>query len=252
MDIARKIGSNIKFIRTQKQMSIAALSEAICKSQATVYKYENGQIAMDIDVLYEIAQALHVPVTSLLYQPPMPKGNAPAAVVPAFFAEQNRFFAYTYDGRQKKICESLLECIGEETAATAMGLSAWPEQKPAYGEKVYSVRLYMNLLNEENLHICEDAYTGRMTHYGAITNIHLQNYNARLDQYFISIPSPYIDSEAKWALAFGVSSRPLMPTAGKMLLSKNRLEKTKELSHRLLLSKEDIRLLRLYNFLVVM
>lgn len=112
--------------------------------------------------------------------------------------------------------------------------------------------MYMDILDEENIQICQHTYTGRITHYGALTNMVFQNYNVRLEQYMISDPSPYIDGEQKWALAFGISSHPLMPTSAKLLLSKKRLKKTKELAQKLTISKEDIRLLKLYNLFVVL
>lgn len=110
----------------------------------------------------------------------------------------------------------------------------------------------MDILDEENIQICEHTYTGRITHYGALINMVFQNYNVRLEQYIISVPSPYIDGEKKWALAFGISSHPLMPTSAKLLLSKSRLAKTRDLAQELAISKEDIRLLKLYNMFVVL
>lgn len=88
------------------------------------------------------------------------------------------------------------------------------------GEANFDIRMYMDILDEENIQICQHTYTGRITHYGALTNMVFQNYNVRLEQYMISVPSPYIDGEQKWALAFGISSHPLMPTSAKLLLSK--------------------------------
>lgn len=120
------------------------------------------------------------------------------------------------------------------------------------GEANFDIRMYMDILDEENIQICQHTYTGRITHYGALTNMVFQNYNVRLEQYMISVPSPYIDGEQKWALAFGISSHPLMPTSAKLLLSKKRLKKTKELAQKLTISKEDIRLLKLYNLFVVL
>lgn len=73
MEPLKEIGSKIKFYRIQKHMTIKDLAESICKSQATLYKYEKGQIALDLSVLYDIASALSIPVTALLYEPPLPK-----------------------------------------------------------------------------------------------------------------------------------------------------------------------------------
>ena len=40
MEPLKEIGSKIKFYRIQKHMTIKDLAESICKSQATLYKYE--------------------------------------------------------------------------------------------------------------------------------------------------------------------------------------------------------------------
>ncbi|WP_337437955.1 hypothetical protein [Acidaminococcus fermentans] len=64
------------------------------------------------------------------------------------------------------------------------------------GEANYDIRMYMDILDEENIQICQHTYTGRITHYGALTNM--------------------------------------------------------ELAQKLTISKEDIRLLELYNLFVVL
>lgn len=254
MDIARAIGNNIKYYRTQKNLSIQELADAVCKSRATMYKYENGQIVMDINTLYDLAEVLEVPVDHLLYQPPMEENAGELKAVPAFFTGLNRLFTYYYDGRRKTICESLIDLVAptrREEPAVLPGLEG-QQKTVAPGETNFDIRMYMDILDEENVQICGHTYTGRMTHYGALTNMVFQNYNVRLEQYIISVPSPYIDGEQKWALAFGIFSHPLMPTSAKLLLSKSRLKKTKDLAQQLTISKEDIRLLKLYNLFVVL
>ncbi|WP_418378256.1 helix-turn-helix domain-containing protein [Acidaminococcus sp.] len=91
MEPLKEIGSKIKFYRIQKHMTIKDLAESICKSQATLYKYEKGQIALDLSVLYDIASALSIPVTALLYEPPLPKKEMSASIVPAFFLASHPF-----------------------------------------------------------------------------------------------------------------------------------------------------------------
>ena len=59
----------------------------------------------------------------------------------------------------------------------------------------------------------------------------------------------HIHAEQKWALFNGFSSRPMMPIAIKMLLSRERLPENEELLRKLKVSREDIRLLKLYNML---
>ncbi|MEI3144865.1 MAG: helix-turn-helix transcriptional regulator [Dakarella massiliensis] len=46
------------------------LADMICKSRASVSKYETGEITVDIQTLYDIGEALHIPLTHLTdYQP---------------------------------------------------------------------------------------------------------------------------------------------------------------------------------------
>lgn len=255
MDIAKEIGNNIKFYRARKHMSISELADAVCKSRATMYKYEAGQIIMDINTLYDLADVLEVPVDHLLYQPPMDPKQAAPDTVPVFFADRSRFYAYIYDGRSKKVCESVIDLVNEDDAdkpagsLPALGLEA---RAPIPGAASFMLRMYMDVADLEHVQNCQHMYVGRMTHYGALTNMVFQNYNVPLEQYIISVPSPYIDGEEKWALAFGISAHPLMPTSTKMLLSKTPIKKDKPLGQRLMITKEDIRIMKLYNMLVVM
>ena len=62
-----EIGKKIKNIRKSKNMTIQELANSINKSKSTVSKYENGDISIDIQTLYEISNALNVHVEQLLY-----------------------------------------------------------------------------------------------------------------------------------------------------------------------------------------
>ena len=62
-----EIGKKIKNIRKSKNMTIQELANSINKSKSTVSNYENGDISIDIQTLYEISNALNVHVEQLLY-----------------------------------------------------------------------------------------------------------------------------------------------------------------------------------------
>lgn len=117
---------------------------------------------------------------------------------------------------------------------------------------VYRVQMFMNVKDYNRYHLCENVYYGTMTHYNTLTMLVLQNQNMEMDHYQVGIPSPYMNSPVKWGLAFGISSRPLMPTSTKVLLSKNIQEETAEFEKDLRFSKEDIRLMKLYNMLTIL
>lgn len=66
-NINMEIDKKIKNIRKSKNMTIQELANSINKSKSTVSKYENGDISIDIQTLYEISNALNVHVEQLLY-----------------------------------------------------------------------------------------------------------------------------------------------------------------------------------------
>ena len=59
-ELSERIGENIRIYRRANRMTLSELALKINKSKATVGKYEQGTIALDMDTLYEIAAALKV------------------------------------------------------------------------------------------------------------------------------------------------------------------------------------------------
>ena len=68
----------------------------------------------------------------------------------------------------------------------------------------------------------------------------------------VQILASFLSSDTKWGLWNGFSTRPMMPIAMKMLFSKTRLKEDAALLKKLKVSKDDIRLLKLYNMLSVL
>ena len=77
------MGQRIKKYRKSRGYTIEQFSAMINKSKATLSKYENGAITIDIETLYDIAQALDIDLKCFIdYQPPvfhqdaaLPKNN---------------------------------------------------------------------------------------------------------------------------------------------------------------------------------
>lgn len=72
------IGGQIRKYRKANSMTLQQLADVIHKSRATVCKYENGEISIDIATLYEISQALQVSFGQLTSYQPHPSA-VPAA-----------------------------------------------------------------------------------------------------------------------------------------------------------------------------
>ena len=78
------VGHRIKKYRKSRGYTIEQFSAMINKSKATLSKYENGAITIDIETLYEISQALDIDLKYFVdYQPPTFRNEPfPAALLP--------------------------------------------------------------------------------------------------------------------------------------------------------------------------
>ena len=55
-EISSYVGAQVRRYRKACGMTIQQLADQIHKSRATVCKYENGEIVLDVETLYEISQ----------------------------------------------------------------------------------------------------------------------------------------------------------------------------------------------------
>ncbi len=111
--------------------------------------------------------------------------------------------------------------------------------------------MYMNFKDFNSYQNCENTYWGYMEHFDALTNIILTNQDSPMEKASVQILASYLDNDTKYGLFNGFSSRPMMPVAVKMLFSKKKLKEDQNLIQLLKISKEDIRLLKLYNMMSV-
>lgn len=231
--LTQEIGQKIKSFRKKRHMTLQELADAIYKSKATISKYENVQIAIDIITLYDIAKILKVHVSQFLYNEQTIVQASLSDKVPSFFKGMSRLYMYYFDGRNNTLVRCVIDILEK------------------IDNNVYKAILYMNIKNYEEYQCCENTYAGYMKHFDAITNLTMQNLDTPMEQYIINILASYLDAPTKWALVCGISSRPLMPISTKNLISKKPLPETEELNKKLRISKEDIRLLKLYNMLAI-
>jgi transcriptional regulator with XRE-family HTH domain len=232
-EINVEIGKKIHSFRKKKNMTLEALSRIVYKGKSTLSKYEKGEIAIDVATLYDLADALGIHVEQLLYCRPDRVNINPRSNNPVFFQGISQFYSYLFDGRANRLIRCVFDVLSESE------------------ENQYKIMMYMNFADYDAYQNCETTYWGYMEHYDAITNIMLTNQDSPMEKASAHILASYLDSDTKWGLFKGISSRPIMPIAIKMLFSTHRLTEDPELYRQLKVSKEDIRLLKLYNMLSV-
>lgn len=219
------LGKNIRTYRRASRMTLEQLAEQINKSKATVGKYEQGAIAMDVDTLCEIADALGLRPAQLLTALQEPK--SPPVRLP-ISEEAYRKHLYLYDGRRNSIVRSLL--VGSEDEA---------------------LTLFYDLPSFDAPQKCRALYYGRRQRHDFVTNYLMENQSNGVEHVFICIMRSLDRPGRGTGLLSGISSRMLLPASAKCILSDTALNENKELIDSLLLTKEDMRLTRRYNMFIV-
>lgn len=232
-EVSIETGKKIRYFRTGRNMTLEELAAAVCKSKATISKYEKGDIVIDIETLYDIAYALHIHIDQLLVSQTEKTRLEEREVDPSFFRGLDRFYAYYYDGRIRKINRSVCDILSKTDV------------------NQYKLIMYMNYKDPDRYQQCENTYTGYIKHFDALSIIEVVHQTNPMEHGSVQILASFMDSEVKWGLWNGISSRPLMPVALKMLFSKKPLKEDAALSDMLKISKDDIRTMKLYNFFAV-
>ena len=111
------VGKMIRKYRKAANLTLQQLADAIHKSRATICKYENGDISMDIETLYEISQVLQVSVPQLTdigrLQAEADHSSAYAARKSPFFQAKMLYF-YFYDGRYNRMKDGVINIHEKE------------------------------------------------------------------------------------------------------------------------------------------
>lgn len=225
---SKYVGKRIKGFRKMRNLTLSELGDLINKSESTISKYESGNIIVDLDTLYDISDALKVPIDQLIYIPNN-KINSNEEYIPTFFQDIDKTYSYYYDGRS----DELIRCIMEITNYSKNNK-----------KKVY---FYMNFKDYEMYHDCENRYEGYIEHYHALTNIELINLDTDMEKSNIKILATFLDTDLRWGIYNGFSFRPMMPVSLKMLFSRNRMDESMDFINSLKVSKDDIKNLKHYN-----
>ena len=201
---SKQTGERIRMYRKMKSMTLQQLADRIHKSRASVSKYENGEIAMDIETLGEIARVLQVSPgqlldvqeeQKLLQTPP----SAYSGMSPFFCAR--RLYFYFYDGRYQRLKNGLIDIREEEDAPGNYHAALSIRSSNPYGQ---SSDIY---------------YTGRVVYSDMLIRFSFVNQYNSLEEDLLYIFNPLEFREATDGLLCGISSADLMPCAFRCLVT---------------------------------
>ena len=220
-----------------KKMTLQQLADAIHKSRATVCKYETGEIALDIETLYEISEVLEVSLNQLTDYPSR-NPEIPQAVVeyegesPFFRADQLYF--YFYDGRYDRLKEAIIH-IYKKT-----------RREDGSFDAAMSIR-YTTPAGRS----CEVCYSGSVLYSDMLIRFSFQNQYNKLEQDLLYIFNPLEVRDFTEGLLCGISSADLMPCAFKCLVTLAPSEDCERLRQRLMLSPKELHRWQKMNMFIV-
>lgn len=230
------VGQQIRKYRKAGKITLQQLADAIHKSRATVCKYENGGISVDIETLYEISQVLQVSMAQLTtYQAPETRlvGNAPELSNKNPFFQAKKLYFYFYDGRYQRMKDGIIDIYDKQ------------EDSGCY---------------EATLSICtvsatgrssEIFYTGKVLYSDMLIRFSFVNQYNPLEEDLLYIFNPLERRDFTVGLLCGISSADLMPCAFKCLITLKPQELTEEFRQQLLFTKKDLKRWEQLNMLMV-
>ena len=235
-NINEYIGRRVRSYRKMKKMTIQQLADAIHKSRATVSKYETGEISMDIETLFETAEALDVSLSQLTDIPSQREETAPAADYrgESPFFKANRLYFYFYDGRYHRLKEAVIH-VHKKTV----------DEDGCFGASM-SIRS-----TTPNGRSSEIYYTGSVLYSDMLIRFSFLNQCNKLEQDLLYIFNPLELRDYTEGLLCGISSADLMPCAFKCLVSLAPLEDYDELRQRLMLTQKELRRWQKMNMFIV-
>lgn len=235
-EINISVGKQIRHYRKACKITLQQLAEAIHKSRATVCKYENGEISIDIETLYEISQVLQVSLSQLtLHLLPnteaLPSSRSHIKKSPFFQAR--RLYFYFYDGRYQRMKDGIIDIC----------------------EKAGQPGCY-----EASLSICsvsgngrssEIFYTGNVLYSDMLIRFSFVNQYNPLEEDLLYIFNPLEMRDFTDGLLCGISSADLMPCALKCLVTLTPKELTEEFRRQLLFTKKELRRWEHLNMILI-
>ena len=229
------VGKQIRKYRKAGKMTLQDLADAIHKSRATVCKYENGEISVDIETLYEISQTLQVSISQLTtYLPetatePVNMGRGQKSP----FFQAKRLYFYFYDGRYQRTKDGIID-IYEKT------------------DEVGKYKATLTICSvSANGRSSEVFYTGKVLYSDMLIRFSFVNQYNPLEEDLLYIFNPLDLRDFTMGLLCGISSADLMPCAFKCVITLKPQEHTENFRHQLLFTKKDLKRLERLNMLLV-
>lgn len=231
--ISEHIGARICQLRRGRGLTLQQLAEQIHKSRATLSKYENGEIVLDVQTLYDLAQVLGVDVSRLMDYRPQRPPEIPAVqgrIGKSPFYQASKLYFYFYDGRYERLKDGVID-ISQQGSEYEASLSISSVTPTGRSSEIY--------------------YTGKVVYSDMLIRFSFVNQCNTLEEDLLYIFNPLELRDYTEGLLCGISSADLMPCAFKCLVTLTPQDPSPELKSHLLFTTQELRRWQKMNMLVV-
>ena len=234
--INQHIGSRIRSFRKAQGLTLQQLADMIHKSRASLSKYENGEITLDVETLYEISQALGVEMnrlTDFQDSKPTPLPVPTAGMNRSPFYQAQRLYFYFYDGRYNRLKDGIINIHkrDEDNGNHEATLTISAVTPTGRSSDIY--------------------YSGKVVYSDMLIRFSFVNQYNTLEEDLLYIFNPLELRDFTEGLLCGISSADLMPCAFKCLVTLTPQEPTEELKQHLLITPKELRRWQKLNMLIV-
>lgn len=232
--ISEHVGKKIRLLRKMKNMTLEDFSQKINKSVSTVSKYENGSIAIDIETLFYIADALDISINQLTdcsFKSDSSKKLFPKTTI---FGSNENLYMYNYDGTSNKITKSLIRMSYDDL------------------NNSFDATLYMDIDSITDFFNCKYLYLGKFFPSDTISSFSFVNQSNHIENLSICVINTLSTSKIMTGMISGIAGYPLLPAASKAVLSQEPIPIDEKLKEQLSISKEDIKICKKHNKFIVM
>ena len=234
MDISEKVGDRIRRFRKAKGLSQEQLGNMIGKGKYTVSKYESGDIVMDIQTLYDIAQALSIPTSVLI-------GRTTDTIVSdnpiSNFVDTDLIYMYILhqmENQKQKILKSIitLEAVKDDDDLD---------------KNIIRAVWYNQLLDINDITTAKSVVPGTLEVYESVSMLTFQNKRRHNYKTVMLAMNFSNDLEYTHGMAMTIASYPPIPITSRITLSKVPLLDKDRLKTALALNREDWKQFKRYN-----
>lgn len=220
----KNLGTKLHACRKSQQITLQQLSSVLCKSIATISKYEKGEIAVDLETLIDWCRYLNVDISSLL--PGTRKENDNTNRYRQHFIE--RLYLYSYLKHKNKIHLDVIEVDNTTMNAT----------------------LYLDVPDASDIYHCSFVYSGKIIYSDVSVSFVFFNMAPPFDMATFSLPTLSENSQYKFGMLSSFSFY-YQNIAIKALASETPITDSDSLLDKLRFSQDDIKKIKQFNFFVL-